>query len=41
MALRNDKVQDLKVFKTNIESFYQKILQEIGMRNCSQMILHL
>ena len=35
------KVRNLKVFKTNIESFYQNILQEMGRRNSSQMILHL
>ena len=40
--LRNGKAQDrnLNVFKTKILSFYQNILQKMGRRNSSQMILH-
>ena len=33
-------IRNLKVFKTNIWSFYQNILQKMGRRNSSQMITH-
>ena len=33
------KIRSLKVFKMNIWSFYQNILQKMGMRNSSQTIL--
>ena len=42
MTLRNGKVQDkkFKVFKTHL-SLYQNILQKMGGRNSSQMIINL
>ena len=36
-----NKIRNLKVFKTKIWSFYRVILQKMGRRNSSQMILYL